>query len=145
MIRDALFAGIALLVNTIMFTWIRDLEKCECADSWKRDALKYSIPATIALAVLAVLVRTPEWKAVVYTVYDIASSFVLITILSYVVDLRRETCGCSKGWRETFAFVWPLAVASLWAINVLLVLGIMVHMAIKGGGAAVPVKVYVIE
>ena len=144
MVGNAVFVALALLVNTIMFTWVRDLERCECADSWKRDALKYSIPATAALAVLAVLLRTPEWKLVAYTVYDIASSFVLITILSYVVDLRRETCDCSKGWRETFAFVWPLTVASLWLLNVLLVLGIMVYTAIKGSNT-VPVKVYVIE
>lgn len=139
-----MFVALALTVNTIMFTWIRDLERCECADSWKRDALKYSIPATAALAVLAVLLRSPEWKLVVYTLYDIASSFVLITILSYVVDLRRETCKCAKGWRETFAYVWPLAVASMWALNVILVLGIMIYTAIKGRNT-IPVKVYVLE
>lgn len=144
MVGDVVFIALVLLVNTIMFTWIYDLEKCDCAKSWKREVMKYSIPITVALAVLAVLLRTPEWKLVVYTVYDIASSFVLITILSYVVDLRRETCECSKDWRETFSFVWPLTVASMWLLNVLIVLGIMVYMAIKAK-ETVPMKVYVIE
>jgi hypothetical protein len=142
MISDLVFIGLALLVNTIMFTWIYDLEKCKCAHSWKRDALKYSIPVTVALGVLAVLVRSREWKLVAYTVYDIVSSFVLITILSYVVDLRQLTCECSKGWRETFSFVWPLTVASMWVLNVLFVLGIMVYMAITAKDEGV-VRVYV--
>ena len=144
MIREALFVAVALIVNTIMFTWIRDLEKCECAESWKRDALKYSIPVTVALAVVTALVRSPEWRLYLYMVYDIASSFVLLTILSYVVDLRRETCDCSKGWRETFAFVWPLAVASVWLLNVLLVLAIMIISAMQAR-QSIPMKVYIVE
>ena len=144
MLSDLAFVAVVLLVNTIMFTWIYDLEKCKCADSWKRDALKYSIPVTVGLGVLAVLLRSREWKLVAFTVYDIVSSFVLITMLSYVVDLRQGTCECSKGWRETFSFVWPLTVAVMWVLNVLLVLGIMVYMAIKAKEESV-VRVYVLD
>lgn len=152
MISDIVFVALTLLVNTIMFTWVYDLERCKCADSWKRDALKYSIPVTVALAVLAVVLRAPAWKLLMYTLYDIASSFVLIVMLSYVVDLRRLTCECSKGWRETFSFAWPITVAALWLLNVLIVLGVMVFMAVKAGAGPepaaagpAPMKVYVVR
>lgn len=149
MVGDLVFIALVLLVNSIMFSWIYDLEKraCKCSSDWKRDALKYTIPVTVGLGVIAVLLRSPEWKMVVYTLYDLVSSFVLITMLSYVIELRGATCECSKGWRETFSFVWPLTVASLWALNVLVVLGIMVYMAINTRRSIpdVPARVYVIE
>lgn len=148
MVGDLVFIALVLLVNTIMFSWIYDLEKrvCKCSKDWKRDALKYSIPLTVALGVVAVLLKSPEWKMVVYTVYDLASSFVLITMLSYVAELRKTTCECSKDWRETFSFVWPLTVASMWVLNVVLVLGLMVYMAIKKPSIPEPpVRFYVIN
>lgn len=148
MIGDLVFVAMTLLVNSIMFSWIYDLEKrtCKCSKDWKREALKYSIPVTVALGVTAVLLKSRDWKMIMYTIYDLVSSFVLITMLAYVVDLRNATCECSKDWRETFSFVWPLTVASMWVLNVVLVLGIMVYMAVKKQSVTdVPMRVYVVR
>ena len=133
MLGPIIFIFTVLLVNTIMFTWIYDLERssCACSKSWKRDALKYSIPVTVALAVTAVVLRNVSWSLVIYSLYNIASTFVLICMLSYVMDLRRMTCKCSKGWRETFSYVWPITVAVVWLINVLIVLGVIVYAAVN--------------
>lgn len=133
MIGSLAFIFTVLLVNTIMFTWIYDLERsaCTCSKSWKREALKYSIPVTVALAVIAVVIQNVSWSLGVYSLYNIASTFVLICMLSYVLDLRRLSCKCSKGWRETFSYVWPITVAVIWLINVLIVLGVIIYSSMK--------------
>lgn len=132
LVWDVVYAGLAILVNSVMFSWIYDLERnaCKCSRSWKRTVLKLTIPVSLALAVAAAITpATSRWKVVAYTTYDLLSAVVLLLVLSYVIDLRRASCECARGWRETFSFLWPIVVITLWAVNTLFVLALMVYLA----------------
>lgn len=126
---EALSLALILAANSIVFSWVYDLEKCGCSGNWKREALKYSIPITVILGLIAMVVSSLPWKIGSLIAYDFGSLFVLITLLVYVIELRSSKCECSKSWREQFSMVWSSVLLGVWALNFLMILGLLIYNA----------------
>ena len=99
-------AGIATAAYAIPVAWTYKLQHndCACSAGVKRDIIRYGFMAAIALILMRFFVTLPDerlWLLVRLFV------FVLFCVtLSYIDDLRKLKCKCSKDWQRNFLVWW---------------------------------------
>jgi len=102
---------IGFVIQGIILSWINKLErKCECSADWRRDYIKYfSIAMIVFSAARLVVPDQTEFMPVMLTV-GLAGLVNVVSILSYIPDLKKKQCDCAieNDWRDNFIFWWIL-------------------------------------
>ena len=101
------------IINILFFSfalmWVLKLEKpgCECSQDWRRDFMKYYFSFAIAFQFLILMQNKVALKALVIP-FAIASLAYLGVCISYILELRREGCDCSRGMEQSI-LLWVSA------------------------------------
>jgi len=102
---------IGFVIQGIILSWINKLErKCECSADWRRDYIKYfSIAMIVFSAARLIVPDQTEFMPVMFTV-GLAGLVNVVSILSYIPDLKKKQCDCAieNDWRDNFIFWWIL-------------------------------------
>jgi hypothetical protein len=102
---------IGFVIQGIILSWINKLErKCECSADWRRDYIKYfSIAMIVFSAARLIVPDQTEFMPVMLTV-GLAGLVNVVSILSYIPDLKKKQCDCAieNDWRDNFIFWWIL-------------------------------------
>jgi magnesium-transporting ATPase (P-type) len=123
-----MFAGtnaVGLVVQGIILSWILKIEKkCDCSKDWRRDYIKYVSIINIALTFLMLFLITFMRQKLINGITGLGARGVkamgvvaalavlvnLISILTYIPDLKKRDCTCAleNDWRDNFIFWWML-------------------------------------
>ena len=111
-------------------SYLYRLEKmrCECAQGWRHDFLKYYLLVIIVLAVLKFAgISTLTWPAPIVAVIAVSSVAFIVIAYQYVHALK--TCKCSEDTARTvLEIVNYIQIATL-AFMVLFTLGLAIFLA----------------
>lgn len=115
------------IINVLFFSfalaWILKLEKteCECSRDWRRDFMKYYFGFAILFQFLILMQKQTKFLLVPFAVASLAYLGVCI---SYILELRKEGCGCSKGMEQS-VLLW---VSAFQVVTLLFAGGLLVYL-----------------
>jgi len=77
--------------------WVTDLEKkrCACSKDWRRDYMKYFFVAAILFQFVILSKNVKIAKSLTIPMGLAILGYIGVSI-SYIVNLRKKHCGCSK-------------------------------------------------
>ncbi|AUF82613.1 hypothetical protein TetV_531 [Tetraselmis virus 1] len=94
---------------SVMLVWLKKMDNtnCDCARSWKRNYLFYSIIADVVVrgAMYSFYSKVPGFVKNLVVVHDL---YQMSLLWSYATDLEKEACACSAGWMRDVAQGWPV-------------------------------------
>jgi len=127
---------ISIIVCLIFISYIYKLETesppCTCSYSWKRDYIKYYLIVGIIINVIS-LVNPLLYYQIPYLsgTIGIFGLIFIFVIISYIRELNRKKCNCSKNWKRTFMGVYAYLTAIIILISIIITLFTIVYMANK--------------
>jgi hypothetical protein len=115
------------LINVLFFSfalaWILKLEKtgCDCSQDWRRDYMKYYFGFAILFQFLILMQKYPKFLLVPFA---LASLAYLGVCISYIMDLRKQGCGCAQSMEQS-VLLW---VSAFQVVTLLFAGGLLVYL-----------------
>ena len=116
--------NITIYVIILVYLFQMNSKLCQCSSSWKKEFIKFFCFYAILRSILSVIffenLRKELFlrKSLIALVVVDALLFIsfLIITLTYISQLKKEKCFCSKNWKREFTWVLSWIMVGLLSI-----------------------------
>ena len=85
-------------------------DNCLCSETWKRDIVQYGPFYFMFFFILLsnIVIVNSQLRIYIKYLFSICSSILTVIYLSYIYELIKIECECSKNWRRTYITVFEI-------------------------------------
>lgn len=115
-------AVLRFIIFSIFFLYVINLERdnCECSIDWKREYVKYFSLTLVIFSIIEFIFPLVYSKLYfIQFLLGLGGLAFIFIVVSYIRDLKRNDCRCSKDWKRTAMEVYA------WISIILLVVSIL--------------------